>query len=165
MVARTAVSIGLLWSSAGASYVNNYDTSDNAYGVKLPSGDVRESSFAFLVSEYGLPTTSTGSCCQTMVADAMRAKKAALERLVEQLQRDNDRLQASLQLAYERAEAAKGEWERGCSSDSPSRLLEGPGAGRRSNTLRRPFRTLQRKRPLISKCTSFLINSLPVLIY
>ena len=39
------------------------------------------------------------------------AKKAALERLVEQLQRDNDRLQASLQLAYERAEAAKGEWE------------------------------------------------------
>merc|ERR1719271_91080 len=39
------------------------------------------------------------------------AKKEALERLVEQLQRDNDRLQASLQLAYERAEAAKGEWE------------------------------------------------------
>ena len=39
------------------------------------------------------------------------AKKAALERLVEQLQRDNDRLQASLQLAYERADAAKGEWE------------------------------------------------------
>ena len=39
------------------------------------------------------------------------AKKAALERLVEQLQRDNDRLQASLQLAYERAEKAKGEWE------------------------------------------------------
>ena len=39
------------------------------------------------------------------------AKKAALERLVEQLQRDNDRLQASLQLAYERAEAAKQEWE------------------------------------------------------
>ena len=38
-------------------------------------------------------------------------KKAALERLVEQLQRDNDRLQASLQLAYERAEQAKGEWE------------------------------------------------------
>ena len=39
------------------------------------------------------------------------AKKAALERLVEQLQRDNDRLQASLQLAYERAEASKAEWE------------------------------------------------------
>merc|ERR1719271_1858974 len=39
------------------------------------------------------------------------AKKEALERLVEQLQRDNDRLQASLQLAYERAEAAKAEWE------------------------------------------------------
>ena len=79
MVAQTAVSIGLLWCSAGASYVNNYDTSDNAYGVKLPSGDVHDSSFAFLVSDYGLPTTSTGSCCQTMVADAMRAKKAALE--------------------------------------------------------------------------------------
>jgi len=40
------------------------------------------------------------------------AKKAALERLVEQLQRDNDRLQASLQLAYQRAEEAKGTFEK-----------------------------------------------------
>ena len=61
-------------------YVNNFDTRDNAYGVKLPTGDVRNRSFALLIADYGLATAATsGQCCQTEVADMMRQKRKELE--------------------------------------------------------------------------------------
>jgi hypothetical protein len=73
-----------LFSCCG--YTNNFPTADNAFGVKLPTTDVRNNSFAFLVADFGLPPPGTGAmwgdtgeCCQTNVADLMRAKRAELE--------------------------------------------------------------------------------------
>jgi hypothetical protein len=61
-------------------YVNNFNMSDNAFGARLPSGDVRANSFAFLIADYGLATGATsGGCCQQDVADLMREKRAELE--------------------------------------------------------------------------------------
>ena len=74
-----------LIAASSSAYVNNYDARDNAYNVQLPSKNVRENSFAFLIADYGLPTTADGSCCQTLVADAMRAKKQELEAKGKQL--------------------------------------------------------------------------------
>jgi hypothetical protein len=63
-----------------AGYINNYPLVDNAYGVKIPPSDVRNSSFAFLIADYGLATAAmTGECCQTEVADLMRKKRSELE--------------------------------------------------------------------------------------
>ena len=62
------------------TYVNHFPTGDNAFGVKLPPSDVRNRSFAFLIADYGLATASMhGGCCQTDVADMMRAKRKELE--------------------------------------------------------------------------------------
>jgi hypothetical protein len=77
----------LLLTTFCASYTNNYLRGDNAFGVKLPETDVRNNSFAFLVADFGLPPPGTagpapqtvGECCQTNVADLMRAKRTALE--------------------------------------------------------------------------------------
>jgi len=71
---------------AHLSYVNHFPTTDNAFDVKLPSRHVRNSSFAFLVADFGLPPPGTadagpnlGKCCQTDVAEMMRLKRAELE--------------------------------------------------------------------------------------
>ena len=72
----------LLAALAGTGYINNYNESDNAYGVKLPATNVRANSFAFMVADFGLPPQpgiAVGDCCQTNVADLMRAKRAELE--------------------------------------------------------------------------------------
>ena len=71
--------------AASSPYVNHFPQADNAFGVRLPAADVRNSSFAFLVADFGLPPPGTadashpGQCCQTDVADMMRAKRAELE--------------------------------------------------------------------------------------
>ena len=63
-------------------YVNNFPHEDNAFGVPLPTeGDVQNNSFAFLIADFGFETTSTGGdCCQTDVAELMRATRRDLER-------------------------------------------------------------------------------------
>jgi hypothetical protein len=73
-------------TSVALGYVNNFPAADNAFGVKLPATDLRKNSFAFLVADFGLPPPGTdeegdsiGTCCQTEVADMMRAKRAELE--------------------------------------------------------------------------------------
>ena len=78
--------IALLVSlTEAAAYVNNYNESNNAYGVKLPKTNLRANSFAFMIADFGLPPqpgiapTNINSCCQTNVADLMRTKRAELE--------------------------------------------------------------------------------------
>lgn len=64
-------------------YTNNFPTEDNAFGAPLAESGKAEDSFAFVFADYGLfaSSTETGECCQTKVADAMRAKRAELEGL------------------------------------------------------------------------------------
>ena len=63
-----------------SGYVNNFPQEDNAFGVKLPTTDVYNNSFAFLIADYGLATAAmSGECCQTDVADMMRKKRKDLE--------------------------------------------------------------------------------------
>lgn len=75
----------VLLHARASSYVNHFPQADNAFGVKLPAADVRNNSFAFLVADFGLPPPGTadashpGQCCQTDVADMMRAKRTELE--------------------------------------------------------------------------------------
>ena len=67
-------------------YINHFNTSDNAYRIKLPDSHLRERSFAFLIADFGLSTSAiTGECCQTIVADMMKAKRAELEAAGKQL--------------------------------------------------------------------------------
>ena len=69
-----------LCTLSALTYVNNYPTGDNPFGIKLPAGDIAENSFAFLMADYGLLTAAmNGTCCQTDVADLMRSKRAELE--------------------------------------------------------------------------------------
>ena len=87
----------VLLHAAALGYVNNFPEADNAFGVKLPPrASVREDSFAFLIADFGLPPPGTapaaagrasdgwsqvepGKCCQTDVAEMMRAKREDLE--------------------------------------------------------------------------------------
>lgn len=82
--------IVLILAHSLPGYVNNFPEGDNAFGVKLPAAaNVRGDSFAFLVADFGLPPPGTdaedgdgvdlGKCCQTDVADMMRAKREELE--------------------------------------------------------------------------------------
>mmetsp|Transcript_25667 Transcript_25667/g.59961 ORF Transcript_25667/g.59961 Transcript_25667/m.59961 type:complete len:437 (-) Transcript_25667:396-1706(-) len=76
-------------TASASAYTNNFPTEDNAFGVKVPTGDpaaIRNSSFAFLIADYGLATSVlTGDCCQQEVADLMRSKKTELEAQGKQL--------------------------------------------------------------------------------
>ena len=89
----------LLHAHLCLGYTNNFPEVDNAFGVRLPTVNVRNASFAFLVADFGLPPPGTtrspllddtfglpfagddlaGACCQTDVADMMRAKRKELE--------------------------------------------------------------------------------------
>ena len=93
----------LLHAHLCLGYTNNFPEVDNAFGVRLPTANVRNASFAFLVADFGLPPPGTtrspllddtfglpfagddladgqpGQCCQTDVADMMRAKRKELE--------------------------------------------------------------------------------------
>jgi hypothetical protein len=73
-------SVFIMFATALLGYVNHYPEGDNPFGVKLPEAELLNNSFAFLVADYGLLTKSMSSgCCQTDVADLMRAKRAELE--------------------------------------------------------------------------------------
>ena len=72
--------IALAAALAATGYVPNFPAEDNAYGVKLPTTNVRNNSFAFLIADYGLATSAmSGECCQTDVADMMREMRSKLE--------------------------------------------------------------------------------------
>lgn len=64
-------------------YKNHFPADDNPFGAPLAPSGKAEDSFAFVFADYGLfvSSTETGECCQTKVADAMRAKRAELEGL------------------------------------------------------------------------------------
>mmetsp|Transcript_7841 Transcript_7841/g.24544 ORF Transcript_7841/g.24544 Transcript_7841/m.24544 type:complete len:395 (-) Transcript_7841:228-1412(-) len=76
----------LALASSVAAYFNTFPHADNPFGIKLPTEDIRNNSFAFLIADFGLATSAmSGKCCQTDVADLMRSKRAELERQGKQL--------------------------------------------------------------------------------
>lgn len=75
-----ALKLSLALVASVSGYVNNFPTKNNAYDIVLPSSDIRNRSFAFMLGDYGYQGPVFEGSCQKAVADMMRAKRKQLER-------------------------------------------------------------------------------------